>query len=435
MAEKFSPNSRPAAHRRATQRGSIMGITNVLFRSATSAAALFVALAASGCATYDSYYSDGYTYRDEGYTYREPYSTTSSRGDDYVDTSYGYYDDDSYWSGYNTYYSALWPTYRYHDPWYDPYYYGVSYAYHPRSSGFFGWYSNPWYDGRGWGYGYGLGYSGYAPYRHGWRRDRRDNVDYADWRPSRQDRGYRRDAAEEQADRLANRRAVDRVSYGGGGYVGGGRGYRNEGGYRDDAQRNGGYGNGAVGQRTRGFGVPVDPADRSLTREPERGNWSRERDDGRGPADDSYDTRNAEREVGYSRGRDNRGYGTMQRSEPRDRETYRETRRYEPREPSFEPSSPSYERSTPRYEMPSRSDDAPRQYAKPAYEAAPRAESYGGGWGGRGRDGGGSKMPSYESSAPSFERSAPPSGVDRGSRSASDQASRMGGRGRDEQPE
>ena len=140
----------------------------------------------SGCATYDeySYYDrDGY-YEDEYYgdrhvgrryyydewgnrVYIDDYDVSHRYGAYYGSASWGYPD----YVRYNTYYSALWPTYRYYyDPYWSPgFYYGVTYF--PRT--YFGlnvgWYSWPYYQA-------------YSPYRY-------SNVDhYYDWADYSRDR-------------------------------------------------------------------------------------------------------------------------------------------------------------------------------------------------------------------------------------------------------
>ena len=140
----------------------------------------------SGCATYDeySYYDrDGY-YEDEYYgdrhvgrryyydewgnrVYIDDYDVSHRYGAYYGSASWGYPD----YVRYNTYYSALWPTYRYYyDPYWSPgFYYGVTYF--PRT--YFGlnvgWYSWPYYQA-------------YSPYRY-------SHVDhYYDWADYSRDR-------------------------------------------------------------------------------------------------------------------------------------------------------------------------------------------------------------------------------------------------------
>lgn len=134
----------------------------------------------SGCATYDdySYYDrDGY-YEDDYYgnrddsrryyydeygnrVYGNPYDVASRYGANYGSASWGYPD----YIRYNSYYSALWPTYRYYyDPYWSPgFYYGVTYF--PRT--YFGlnlsWYSWPYYQA-------------YSPYRNSY------GDHYYDWR-------------------------------------------------------------------------------------------------------------------------------------------------------------------------------------------------------------------------------------------------------------
>jgi hypothetical protein len=131
-------------------------------------AALMGASALSGCATYyDDYYRDGY----------------------YTSRSYDRYDP--YYGGGYYYDAVLWPSYRYYDPWYSPFFYGS--------------------------------------YSHRHRHHRRD-----DWRPHRNDDPYRRGdyhpgSAGQEADRLANRRRLDRPTTGGRGYVDPDRDFRGSG--------------------------------------------------------------------------------------------------------------------------------------------------------------------------------------------------------------
>lgn len=115
-----------------------------------------------GCVTYDDYaYHDRY-YADEYYGdryvsqryYYDEYGNRVYINDYDVGRRYGYGYGPDYLI-YNTYYSALWPTYRYYyDPFWSPgFYYGVTYF--PRT--YFGlnvgWYSWPYYQA-------------YSPYRY-----------------------------------------------------------------------------------------------------------------------------------------------------------------------------------------------------------------------------------------------------------------------------
>ena len=301
-----------------------------LVRRVGIVAALVGASALSGCATYydDGYYSD--RYYDDG-------------GDYYVGRSYDYYDDYGYAYGPSYYYdSVLWPTRRYYDPWYSPYWYGS----YPRSSfGFSLGYRDPWFYPSPYRYG-SWGWFGGSHY---WdRRDRR-NVNRGDWRPGRNDDPYRRgdyrpgSAADETA-RIANRRGADRPV---------GRTY-------SDPDR--GYRNGPI-DGTRGVN-PIDPA-RMPEGEPARGNWGRSRDGG---SDDRYGSRRIEQmeRPGSQRFERAPSFDPAPRAEPR---MEQRVERYEPRaEPRFE-----QRQEAPRFEQ--------RQEA-PRFDPPPVSDS---GWS-RGRD-------------------------------------------------
>lgn len=178
--EKFRMNSPRCATLKALTTGNAM--KRLVALALTAAASLL-----SGCATYDDYaYSDrGGYYEDEYYgqrydsrryyydrygnrVYIDDYDVANRYGAHYGSASWGYPD----YVRYNSYYSALWPTYRYYyDPFWSPgFYYGVTYF--PRT--YFGmnvgWYSWPYYQA-------------YSPYRH-------SHADhYYDWA------GYSRDRA------------------------------------------------------------------------------------------------------------------------------------------------------------------------------------------------------------------------------------------------
>ncbi len=326
-------------------------------RRAVALAAFAVAtLFASGCTTYDSYYYD----RGDGGDYYTH--------DRWYDDGYGYYGGHY---GLWAYDSVLWPSYRWYDPWYAPgYYYGISWSpswyglsfgYHGRSR-----YGHPW------------AYHHYSPYRGSWW----DNHHYyggTGWRHGYRDRysSYRFGSARNEAERLARLEGADRP-------------YARDGEARP-ARDPGRYGDGALGARTRGFGVPVAPHE-STERAPQRGDYSRGIDYGDRAGNVEYVERRREatrdaawrdgriepeyaRERGDVRGRD---YDWRRRDDGRERDALPETRVLDSRALGGETRARAD--ATPRWHRDASDGSRERTYVHetptPRYESQPRVEVY-----------------------------------------------------------